>query len=133
MGVVKRICDSVSLLEDGRIVESGALTDVVADLGGRLSASLVALPPSPSIVGRTVEVLEARRPGQSSVLAAAAENLGTELVLAAGVVEELGGLAFHRSRVIVPENLGADDIVAELRRRGAQAAATGSETGREAA
>ncbi|HOC14462.1 MAG TPA: ATP-binding cassette domain-containing protein, partial [Propionicimonas sp.] len=37
MNVVKRICDSVSLLEDGRVVESGPLTEVVGTFGSRLS------------------------------------------------------------------------------------------------
>ena len=37
MSVVRRICDSVSLLEAGRIVQSGPIEDVVSDVDSRLS------------------------------------------------------------------------------------------------
>ena len=44
MDVVRRVCDSVSLLDAGRIVESGAVADVVREPGTRLSKALVPLP-----------------------------------------------------------------------------------------
>ena len=46
MSVVRRICDSVSLLEAGRIVQSGPIEDVVSDVDSRLSLELV---PSPDV------------------------------------------------------------------------------------
>ena len=50
MHVVKRICDSVSLLDAGRIVESGPLTEVIRTLDGSLSQALLGIPPhDPSV------------------------------------------------------------------------------------
>ncbi|MCL2317421.1 MAG: ATP-binding cassette domain-containing protein [Actinomycetia bacterium] len=47
MSVVRQVCDSVSLLRKGRIVQSGPLGDVVADHGSLLSRSLIPLAESP--------------------------------------------------------------------------------------
>ncbi|MBV7363348.1 ATP-binding cassette domain-containing protein [Actinomycetaceae bacterium TAE3-ERU4] len=44
MSVVREICDGVSLLAEGRIVESGPITKVVADFSGQLSNDLVPFP-----------------------------------------------------------------------------------------
>jgi D-methionine transport system ATP-binding protein len=127
MGVVKRICDSVSLLEGGRVVESGTLEDAVGRFGGRLSEALLALPPDPPRLGDrpSVEVLEALAPGGVSVLDPAGAALGAHLPVAAGVVERLGGTSFHRSRVLVPDAVPAEAVVGELRRRGASASVSG--------
>ncbi|WP_390882943.1 methionine ABC transporter ATP-binding protein [Actinomyces gerencseriae] len=50
MSVVRRICDSVSLLEAGRIVQSGPIEDVVSDVDSRLSRELVPPPDVPAAV-----------------------------------------------------------------------------------
>ena len=47
MSVVRQICDSVSLLEAGRIVQSGPIEDVVSDVDSRLSLELVPPPDVP--------------------------------------------------------------------------------------
>ncbi|MCL2315571.1 MAG: ATP-binding cassette domain-containing protein [Actinomycetia bacterium] len=47
MSVVRQVCDSVSLLRKGKIVQSGPLGDVVADHGSQLSRSLIPLAESP--------------------------------------------------------------------------------------
>ena len=44
MSVVKKLCDSVSLLEAGKILESGKLQEVAADVNSQLSRSLLPLP-----------------------------------------------------------------------------------------
>ena len=41
MDVVRRVCDSVALLDAGRVVESGSLGDVVARPGSRLATGLL--------------------------------------------------------------------------------------------
>ena len=58
MHVVKRLCHEVSLLQDGRIVQSGDLGDVASDLDSPLSAALLPLPtPHAARDQRLVEVL----------------------------------------------------------------------------
>ncbi|QEW31624.1 ATP-binding cassette domain-containing protein [Erwinia billingiae] len=41
MGVVKRICDGAALLENGRLVESGSVTEIMARADGRLRQMLL--------------------------------------------------------------------------------------------
>lgn len=48
MSVVREICDHVTLLEFGQIVQSGSLLDVAADPHGRLAQELIPLPPAPT-------------------------------------------------------------------------------------
>ncbi|MGE9807746.1 MULTISPECIES: methionine ABC transporter ATP-binding protein [unclassified Janibacter] len=45
--VVREICDAVTLLADGRVVETGSIADVVADPTTQLHRDLVPLPPLP--------------------------------------------------------------------------------------
>ena len=60
MSVVRRICDSVSLLEAGRIVQSGPIEDVVSDVESRLSLELVPPPdvPKAALVAGSTEDAE---------------------------------------------------------------------------
>ena len=60
MSVVRRICDSVSLLEAGRIVQSGPIEDVVSDVDSRLSLELVPPPdvPKAALVAGSTEDAE---------------------------------------------------------------------------
>ncbi|WP_410050715.1 methionine ABC transporter ATP-binding protein, partial [Actinomyces sp. MRS3W] len=47
MSVVRQICDSVSLLEAGRVIESGPIESIVSDVDSRLSHELVPAPEVP--------------------------------------------------------------------------------------
>jgi D-methionine transport system ATP-binding protein len=127
MTVVKRICDSVSLLEGGRIVESGPLTEVVGAFGSRLSDSLLSLPPTvdpdPSS-GRTVEVLDVSRDGELSALTTASRHFGVDFQVVAATVEELAGTTFGRWRVRVKPPLTPDEVVAYFTEHGVQAGVT---------
>ena len=60
MSVVRRICDSVSLLDAGRIVQSGPIEDVVSDVDSRLSLELVPPPdvPKAALVAGSTEDTE---------------------------------------------------------------------------
>lgn len=126
MTVVKRICDSVSLLEAGRVIESGSLAEVVSVFGGRLSEALIGLPSNSSASGPTVEVLQATAPGAVTALSVVAAKLGVELPPVAASVEELGGRSFHRARVVVPAGSSSQELIAELRNHGAQAGLSAS-------
>ncbi|MGV8845881.1 methionine ABC transporter ATP-binding protein [Tessaracoccus sp.] len=125
MHVVKRICDSVSLLEAGLVVESGTLADVVGRLGSRLGGMLLQLPPCGPLTaaeGITLEVLDTTNLGEPSALTHAERNFGVDLPVLAGVVEHLGGTTFSRLRVLVPPSVTATDVTSFLARHGAQAA-----------
>jgi D-methionine transport system ATP-binding protein len=127
MTVVKRICDSVSLLEDGRVVESGPLNEVVGAFGSRLSESLLALPPTAgadSAEGGTVEVLDVGRDGELSALTAASRHFGVDFHVVAATVEQLAGTTFGRWRVQVLPPLSPDEVVGYFSANGVQAGVT---------
>lgn len=124
MHVVKRICDSVSLLKAGLVVESGTLADVVGRLDGRLGEMLLQLPPStpvPPEQGATLEVLDTSQPGDAAALTLAERHLDTDLPVLAGTVEHLGGSTFSRMRVLVPASLEPGRVMDFLTEHGAQA------------
>lgn len=125
MHVVKRVCDSVSLLEDGLVIESGKLVEAVGRFGSRLSEMLLALPPhDPAEIGRgtLIEVLYRTQPGTPPKLTAAERHLGVDLPVVAGTIEHLAGTTFHRARVLVPEGTDADAVISFLIDAGADAA-----------
>ncbi len=124
MHVVKRICDSVSLLEAGLVVESGPLADAVGRLGSRLGEMLLQLPTCadvPASLGVPLEVLDTTNSGDAAALTHAERHFGVDLPVLAGTVEHLGGTTFSRVRVLVPPELDATTVADVLRGHGAQA------------
>ncbi|MDO4243613.1 MAG: methionine ABC transporter ATP-binding protein [Actinomyces sp.] len=121
MSVVRQICDSVSLLDSGRVVESGPIEQVVSDVGSRLSHELVPLPdvpPGSLAPGHVVlDVALTAHPGQPAaarVMALAAEQ-GADV--AGGVFETLGTAQVGRLALSIPYSR-AGDAVAVLREAG---------------
>ena len=133
MHVVKRICDSVSLLEEGQVLESGTLTETVGRFGSRLSEALLALPPhdpAEAATGTLIEVLYTTSPGSAPKLTAAERHFGVDLPVVAGTIEHLAGTTFHRARVRVPDGTDADQVIGFLAEAGAAAARSTVEVAR---
>jgi D-methionine transport system ATP-binding protein len=131
MQVVKKICDSVSLLEHGRVVESGPLTEVVSAFGSRLSETLIGLPATNGLdadSGQIVEILDASAAGELTALTGASRHFGTDFQVVAATVEQLGKVTFGRWRVLVTPPLSAAEVVAHLRAHGAQASTAQAST-----
>ena len=100
MNVVKRICDSVSLLEAGRVVEHGPLTQVASNLDGRLAKALIPLPPTPpSPGGPVLELLFSGDTTSDPVLSNLTRRFDTDVSVLAGSVETLAGTRFGRLRI----------------------------------
>ncbi|MCG2622781.1 ATP-binding cassette domain-containing protein [Arthrobacter sp. I2-34] len=107
MHVVKRVCDSVSLLAGGRIIEHGPLRDVAANLGSELSRTLLPLPASePLGAGAVLEILYSGERASAPMLTSAARRFGIDLNVLAGSVETLAGTQFGHLRIQLPD--GAD-------------------------
>ena len=136
MSVVRRICDSVSLLESGRIVQSGPIEDVVSDVDSRLSLELVPPPDVPRaalVAGSAdgeaghadqadadsaiIDVAMTAHPGEpaaAQVLSLVAEQ-GADV--AGGVFETLGTAQVGRLALTIPADR-AQAAVAALREAG---------------
>lgn len=122
MNVVKRICDSVSLLEDGRVAEHGRLEDVAARLDGKLSRALLPLPPFISGTQRPVlELLLAGESASGPVLSNITRRFDLSVNVLAGSVETLADRQFGRLRVEFEEQAPLDEVLAYLRSQGVEA------------
>lgn len=127
MHVVKRICDAVSLLEAGRIVESGPLTEVIRTLDGRLSQALLGIPahdPADEAAGVLVDVLASGSDADQPVVALTSKHVGATLAIVAGSVEHLAGVTFSHLRLLVPTGTDPQAVVGYLRSLGADARLT---------
>jgi D-methionine transport system ATP-binding protein len=128
MHVIKRICDSVSLLEAGRIVEHGPLRTVAADLGSKLSRTLLPLPAAePLGTGAVLEVLFSGDTASEPVLSTAARKFDLDLNVLAGSVESLDNAQFGHLRIQLPEGADAEPVVGYLRGQGISVRFAGSE------
>ncbi|PYF99026.1 D-methionine transport system ATP-binding protein [Georgenia satyanarayanai] len=107
MGVVREVCDSVTLLDRGRVAQSGSIAEVAGDHGSRLARALVSLPPEPAAAGRvTLEVSFAGEVPTGRVLAAVAAV--EDVDVSSGTIETLAGRRVGRLRVVVPSATAAD-------------------------
>ncbi|HET8795164.1 MAG TPA: ATP-binding cassette domain-containing protein [Arthrobacter sp.] len=116
MGVVKRICDSVSLLSHGKIVQSGPLAEVAADLDGALSKALLPLPAgTPAADGTVLEILFSGSSASEPVLSGITRRFDMDVNVLAGSVETLAGTEFGRLRVQLEPNADAAGVLDYLR------------------
>ncbi|WP_105565101.1 methionine ABC transporter ATP-binding protein [Microbacterium halophytorum] len=124
MSVVREICDSVSLLDSGRVARSGTLLDVVRDESTPLAKELIALPPV--ALDDEATVVEAFLTGTGPDAGAVFALLGREGIaaeIAAGTIETLHGAQVGRLRFSTPA-AEADRLLAVLRGAGVRAELT---------
>jgi ABC-type metal ion transport system, ATPase component len=107
--VVREVCDAVTLLDHGRVAQSGPLLDVVTSGDTPLARALVPLPPSdPDLAGRLVEVSlggSSRLRSVHDVVAVLGAS-GISADIAAATLETLDGERIGRIQLEVPN---ADD------------------------
>ena len=107
MSVVREICDSVTLLAEGKNMKTGRLRDILADPSSPLAKDLIPLPSAPlPKEGEERRTLEVSLAGTSAAeLFALAESAGAPVAeVQAGTLETIDGLEVGRLRV-----RGADD------------------------
>ncbi len=119
MSVVTEICDSVTLLQNGRVVQSGTVDAVLSDVGSPLSEALI---PAPSVEDATLrpgttllDVAFTSHPGvpTGATMLNLIASMGGDI--ASGRFESVGELQVGRLAVSVP-SYSAESIAAELRR-----------------
>ncbi|WP_022869081.1 methionine ABC transporter ATP-binding protein [Schaalia vaccimaxillae] len=118
MAVVREICDSVTLLGHGRVVQTGAVNQVVTDPASPLARELV---PAPAVdeadlrpESTLLDVIFTSRPGVptgATVLNLAA-SMGADVT--AGTFESMGTTQVGRLALSVP-SYHADKIIGQLR------------------
>ncbi|KXZ58896.1 Methionine import ATP-binding protein MetN 2 [Brevibacterium ravenspurgense] len=102
MSVVREICDSVTLLAEGKNMKTGRLRDILADPSSPLAKDLIPLPSAPlPKEGEERRTLEVSLAGTSAAkLFALAESAGAPVAeVQAGTLETIDGLEVGRLRV----------------------------------
>nr|WP_221473746.1 ATP-binding cassette domain-containing protein [Planomonospora venezuelensis] len=95
MHVVKGVCDSVAVMRDGLVEESGGITELIARPGSRLAAELFPLPePEPGNVTITFTG-RADEPVVSEVV----RKFDVDVSILGGALEEVAGVSVGRLRV----------------------------------
>ncbi|GII66310.1 methionine import ATP-binding protein MetN [Sphaerisporangium krabiense] len=114
MHVIKAVCDSVAVMREGRVAESGRVADLVATPGSLLTREIFPLP-EPAPPG-AVTVTFAGRPGEA-ILSGLVREHDVDVDILAGSVEDVGGVPAGRLRLRI-EGAGRAEALADLRGRG---------------
>jgi len=117
MHVVKQACDSVSLLERGKIVEHGDLESVINTAGSRLAATLLPLPGDTPVTegqGAVLDIIYSGAQANEPVLSALSRHFDMNVNVLAGSVEHMGEHQFARLRIQLPLEANTDQVVAYL-------------------
>jgi D-methionine transport system ATP-binding protein len=114
MNVVKSVCDSVAIMSEGRVEESGTIADLIRTPGSRLTREIFPLP-EPAPAG-SVTLTFTGDPRQA-VVSEVVRKFDVDVNILGGSIEDLAGGAVGRLRVSFSggEEAGA---LAFLRSRG---------------
>ncbi|WP_059008476.1 methionine ABC transporter ATP-binding protein [Streptomyces specialis] len=114
MDVVKAVCDSAALMEHGRVIESGAVSDLLATPGSRLARELFPLGGGSENDGPTT-VADITFHGDSAarpVISRLARTHGIDISILGAAMDTVGGRQVGRMRVELPG--GPDQTAAAL-------------------
>ncbi|GAA1487086.1 methionine ABC transporter ATP-binding protein [Brachybacterium fresconis] len=110
MAVVREVCDTVTLLQDGRVTQTGDLLDVAADPHGALSAELIPLPPAPTGIEALVvncDYGDSPTIRTSDDLVRRAETYEAAATIVAGTIETISGRQVGRVQLALRNYSGA--------------------------
>lgn len=126
MSVVREVCDAVTLLEHGKIVQSGTVENILTQPNSRLALDLVPPPrleKVPRLNGKVATVVDVAfnsTPGKPTGSAVMALVAGQGADVAAGTFETVGKTQVGRLALAVPhENVA--HLLAEMRSKGISA------------
>ncbi len=103
MDVVKRVCDSAAMLENGRILEQGSIVSLISTPGSRLAHELFPLGDIAPHPGNTViEITFSGGSADRPVIAQLARNYGLDVSILGAAVETIGGKQAGRTRLELP-------------------------------
>ncbi|MEV0352384.1 ATP-binding cassette domain-containing protein [Nonomuraea sp. NPDC050680] len=114
MNVVKSVCDSVAIMSEGRVEESGTIADLIRTPGSRLTREIFPLP-EPAPAG-SVTLTFTGDPRQA-VVSEVVRKFDVDVNILGGSIEDLAGGAVGRLRVSFSGG-EEDGALAFLRSRG---------------
>ncbi|MEU3276941.1 methionine ABC transporter ATP-binding protein [Streptomyces antibioticus] len=103
MDVVKSICDSAALMERGRIVESGTVSELLATPGSGLAAAL--FPVGGEATGPERTVLDVTFHGEAAtqpVISQLSRTYNIDISILGAAIDTVGGLQIGRMRIELP-------------------------------
>jgi ABC-type methionine transport system ATPase subunit len=119
MDVVRSVADQVAQLDHGRIVEEGAVADVVRRSDSDLSRSLLPLPPARPTDGLASWTVRYRDAAVSPLwIGTAARELGCDVAVLGALVEESGSTAVGRLSIGLARGLAERRVTVVLGRLG---------------
>jgi D-methionine transport system ATP-binding protein len=105
MAVVRQVCDSVSLLLEGKIAQSGPLAQVVTDYGSELARDLIPLADAPVGAARAaLEVSFSSADFSVREVLRLLTELGPDAAIETGTLETLADLRVGRFQLEVTES-----------------------------
>jgi D-methionine transport system ATP-binding protein len=134
MEVVKAVCDSAALMRDGRIAESGTISELLARQGSELARELFRLGPAPepepALPDRTV--LDVTFHGDSTaqpLISQLARTYSVDVTILGAAIETVNGQTVGRMRIGLPGRF-EDNVVpiGFLRERGLNVETVTAET-----
>ena len=101
--VVRRVCDDVALLDEGRLVASGAALEIATDPGNPLAQALLPVidvtPGAGALYDRVADVVLIGFAAVGALLPEASSRFGTELSVIGGGLVRFGDTPVARFRV----------------------------------
>ena len=111
MEVVKKICDSAALIEDGRIVESGNVIDLLNTPGSKIAHALFPLGESNGAPGNTViEIMYAGHLSDEPIVAKLSREFGIDVNILGAAVEIVSGKRVGRMRLELPGSAASNAV-----------------------
>ena len=118
MAVVRAVCDSAVLLDRGRVVDGGPLTEVLTRPHSPLAAQLLPAPAVAGARGDLVRVTVTEAAPEGRVLRVLAGELGLDVEVVGGSVETVAGRRFGRLLLSVTGDDGRLDAALQRLRDG---------------
>lgn len=103
MNVVKSICDSAALMEKGRIVESGTVSELLGTPGSELASALFPVTGDASGDDRTVvDVTFHGEAATQPVISQLSRTYNIDISILGAAIDTVGGLQVGRMRIELP-------------------------------
>ncbi|MEU5997508.1 MULTISPECIES: ATP-binding cassette domain-containing protein [unclassified Streptomyces] len=129
MDVVKSVCDSAALMENGRIVESGTVTELLATPGSELAAALFPVSGEASGVDRTVvDVTFHGEAATQPVISQLSRTYNIDISILGAAMDTVAGKQVGRMRIELPGRFEENVVpIGFLREQGLQVDIAGEE------